>query len=65
MCDRLFFRWFEEYNDCGKFFIKVSKIVGEGVDNYAAVIVQRDNPHLQQIIGDFEQFTGFFRNKPE
>ncbi len=65
MRDRLFLRWFEEYNDRGKFFIKVSKIVAEGVENYAAVIVQRDNPHLQQIIGDFEQFTGFFRNKPE
>ena len=65
MLDRLFLRWFEEYEHRGKFVIKVSKITAEGVDNYAAVIVQRNNPQLEQIIHDFEQFVGFFQSKPE
>lgn len=65
MRDRLFLHWFKEYENRGKFIIKVSKITAEEVDNYAAVIVQRNNPHLGQIIHDFEQFVGFFQNKPE
>ena len=65
MRDRLFLHWFKEYEHRGKFIIKVSKIIAEDVDNYAAVIVRRSNPHLEQIIYDFEQFVGFFQNKPE
>ncbi len=65
MRDRLFLRWFKEYEDRGKFTIRVSKITAEGVDNYAAVIVRCDNPHLKQIIQDFDQFLGFFQDKPE
>ncbi len=65
MRDRLFLHWFKEYENRGKFVIKVSKITAEGVDNYAAVIVQSTNPHFNQIIQDFNQFVGFFQNKPE
>ena len=35
------------------------------VDDYAAVIVQSTNPHFDQISQDFNQFVGFFQNKPE
>lgn len=65
MRDRLFLHWFKEYENRGKFVIKVSKITAEGVDNYAAIIVQSTNPHFDQIIQDFNQFVGFFQNKPE
>ena len=35
------------------------------VNDYAAVIVQSKNLHFDQIIQDFNQFVGFFQNKPE
>ena len=42
-----------------------SPVTAGGVDNYATVIVQSKNPHFDQIIQDFNQFVGFFQNKPE
>lgn len=65
MRDRLFLRWFKEYENCHKFYIKVSTITAEKVTNYTAVIVQNDNPQLDTIIKDFDEFIGFFQNKPQ
>ena len=63
--DRLFPRWFNEYEDNNLYFIKVSKVVAEEVENYAAIIVQRKNPNLNSIISDFDHFIGFFQSKPQ
>lgn len=63
--DRLFLRWFNEYGNHGLYYIKVSKIVAEKIDNYAAIIVQRTNPKLEKIIADFDNFIGFFQTKPQ
>lgn len=65
MRDRLFLRWFKEYENSHKFYIKVSTITAEKVTNYTAVIVQNDNPQLDTIIKDFDEFIGFFQNKPQ
>lgn len=65
MRDRLFLRWFKEYENSHKFYIKVSTIIAEKVTNYTAVIVQNDNPQLDTIIKDFDEFIGFFQNKPQ
>lgn len=65
MRDRLFFRWIKEYKHSADYVVKVSEIVAEGVSNFAAIIVQRSNPALQSILADFDNFVGFFRNKPE
>ena len=46
-------------------YIKVSKVVAEKIENYAAIIVQRTNPKLEKIIADFDNFIGFFQNKPQ
>ncbi len=45
--------------------IKVSTIIAEEVKNYTAMIVQKDNPQLENIIRDFDEFVGFFQNKPQ
>ena len=34
------------------------------MSNFAAVIVQKNNPELKQIITDFDNFVGFFQKKP-
>ena len=65
MRDRLFLRWFSEYEHSEKYYIKVSEIVAEGISNFAAVIVQRNNPEFDRIVSDFDNFVGFFQNKPE
>lgn len=62
--ERLFLKWFSEYAD-NKYIIRVSEIVAERISNYAAVIVQKTNPQLSRIINDFDNFVGFFKNKPE
>lgn len=65
MRDRLFLRWFNEYEFSQHYYIKVSTIVAEEQVNYAAIIVQRDNPNLSEIIRDFDNFIGFFSQKPQ
>ena len=65
MRERLFLRWFKEYKNGDKYFIKVATITAEEVTNYTAVIVQKDNPQLESIIKDFDEFVGFFQNKPQ
>ena len=65
MRERLFLRWFREYDRSDRYYIKVSEIIAEKVANYTAMIVQKDNPHLDEIIRDFDEFVGFFKNKPE
>jgi len=44
MRDRLFLRWFKNYEHNDRFYIKVSTIVAEKVKNYAAMIVEKNNP---------------------
>lgn len=64
MRDRLFLRWFSEYEHSDQYYIKVAEIVAEGISNFAAVIVQRNNPDIENIINDFDNFVGFFKQKP-
>ncbi|EFC76812.1 hypothetical protein HMPREF6485_1428 [Segatella buccae ATCC 33574] len=35
------------------------------INNNAAVIVQRNNPNITDVIRDFDDFVDFFQNKPE
>lgn len=65
MRDRLFLRWFSEYEHSGLYYIKVAEIIAEGVSNFAAVIVQRSNPNFEAIMNDFDNFVGLFKQKPE
>lgn len=62
--DRLFLRWFQEYEHRSEYVVKVSEIVAEGMSNYAAIIVQKSNPSLQAILDDFNSFVTFFKQKP-
>lgn len=62
--ERLFLKWFSDYA-ADKYSIRVTKIVAEGIANYAAVIVQRNNPQMDRIFKDFDNFTNFFTDKPQ
>ena len=65
MRERLFLRWFKEYEHSDKYFVKVLTITAEKVTNYTAMIVQKNNPQLETLIKDFDEFIGFFQNKPQ
>ncbi|MGYP006902874866 len=62
---RLFTKWFNEYDKRDRFCVKVSVIRDEEVNNYIAIIVQKSNPKLSDILHDFDEFVGFFGVKPE
>uniref|UniRef100_UPI004029EC3D DUF6169 family protein n=1 Tax=Prevotella sp. TaxID=59823 RepID=UPI004029EC3D len=62
---RLFTRWFNEFDKRDRFYVKVSILRDEEVDNYIAIIVQKSNPKLNDILRDFDEFIGFFQTKPE
>ena len=62
---RLFYKWFSESANSDRFVLKVSSIIAEGVVNYIALIATKDNPNIERILGDFNEFIGFFNHKPE
>lgn len=58
-------RWFNEFDKRDRFCVKISILRDEEVDNYIAIIVQKSNPKLDDILRDFDEFIGFFGTKPE
>lgn len=62
---RLFTKWFNEYDYQNRFYVKVSVLRDEEIDNYIALIVQKNNPELEAIKQTFDSFVGFFSNKPK
>lgn len=62
---RLFTKWFNEYDYRERFYVKVSVLQDEETDNYIALIVQKNNPELEAIKQTFDNFIGFFGDKPE
>ena len=53
MRNRLFLRWLRDYVQKDRFFVEHVEIEAEGIVNFAAIIVQRTNPHLDMIVDDF------------
>lgn len=61
---RLFTKWFNDYAYNNNFCVKVSILKDDEVDNYIALIVQKSNPELTNILQTFDDFVGFFTHKP-
>lgn len=61
---RLFLRWFNGNEFSRHFHISTTMITAEGINNYAAMIVQKSNPNLTAIIAEFENFVGILSDKP-
>lgn len=61
---RLFLRWFNSNEFSSNFHISTVMITAEGINNYAAMIVQKSNPNLDSIIEEFENFVGILSDKP-
>lgn len=63
--NRLFIRWFEEYSDHNIFYFDTVEIESEGIDNFAAIIVQKNNPRLQAIAHEFHEVVQTLKDKPD
>lgn len=66
MRNRLFASWFAYANDKEQYVIMVANIQDlEGVDNYAAMILRKDNPHFVDYVSEFNNTVNMFMLKPE
>ena len=62
----LFDSWFAYANDKEQYVIMVANIQDlEGVDNYAAMILRKDNPHFVDYVSEFNNTVNMFMVKPE
>ncbi|MFQ9098393.1 MAG: hypothetical protein ACLR50_05955 [Segatella copri] len=66
MRNRLFDSGFAYANDKEQYVIMVANIQDlEGVDNYAAMILRKDNPHFVDYVSEFNNTVNMFMLKPE
>jgi len=65
MRNRLFDSWFAYANSKEQYVIMVANILDvEGVDNYAAMILRKDNPKFVDYVSEFNSTINMFRVKP-
>ena len=63
--NRLFARWFRETEQATKYYFNNVEIDADGIENYAAIIVQKSNPELDEIIYKFNEVVETLQNKPQ
>lgn len=57
--NRLFIRWFNNYEQREKYFIKTAEGKMDGQMNFLAIISRMDNPNLQLVIEEFSETVSF------
>lgn len=57
---RLFLRWFNGAEQQKQYVIRTTEVKGEGRKEYVAFIVQRSNPHVDEIIQLFDADIAMF-----
>ena len=66
MRNRLFESWFAYANEKEQYTIMVANVRDmEGVDNYAAMILRKDNPFFVEYVSEFNKTINMFRVKPQ
>ena len=62
--NRLFVRWFNESERKAEYYFRDVSICADGIDNFAAIIVQRNKPDIETIISQFDEFVSLMNSKP-
>ena len=62
---RLFVRWFNTYANRDAYVMRTVEVEDDEVKNFAALVVQKSNPHLKEILDDFDRTISVLTNKPE
>ena len=57
---RLFLRWFKGAEQQKHYVIRATEVKGENGMEYVAAIIQRNNPHLNEIISLFDSDIKMF-----
>lgn len=63
--NRLFVRWFKEYAKKHLYYFDTVEIEADGIKNFAAIIVQKANPNLNEIVRVFNHVVNTLKDKPE
>ena len=62
---RLFIRWFSTYSRRDDYVLQTAEVQEETTRNFAAIIVQKNNPRLTEIMAEFNETIDILTNKPE
>ena len=62
---RLFVRWFNTYSERDAYVMQTVEILEGKTRNFAALIVQKSNPRLEEILSEFDETISILTNKPE
>ena len=62
---RLFIRWFNNYAGRDAYVMQTAEVQEGKTKNFAALIVQKSNPRLEEILAEFNETISILRNKPE
>lgn len=63
--NRLFLQWFRSYEGASNIYFEDAEIESEGIINYAALIVKRNNPEIETIVNAFKEAIDTLSTKPE
>lgn len=63
--NKLFMRWFREYSDKNLYYFDTVTLPDDGIDNFAAIIVQKSNPRFNEIVDEFHKVVNILKNKPK
>lgn len=64
--NRLFLRWFNQYENKNAYILISATGIVEGQENFAAMIIRRDNPDADIVISEFNETVELLLdNKPE
>ena len=62
---RLFIRWFNNYAGRDAYVLQTAEVQEGKTKNFAALIVQKSNPRLKEILAEFDETISILTNKPE
>ena len=62
---RLFVRWFNNYAGRDQYIMQTAEVQEGKTKNFAALIVQKSNPRLSEILAEFDETISILTNKPE
>ena len=62
---RLFVRWFNNYAGRDAYVMQTAEVQEGKTRNFAALIVQKSNPRLKEILAEFDETISILTDKPE
>ena len=62
---RLFIRWFNTYARRDDYVLQTAEVQEGKTKNFAALIVQKSNPRVNEIVAEFDETISILTNKPQ